>query len=348
MVSKSAAAAVGLAALVNTGQSHAADMPKTNITVVGSIGVLSMHKQMELPFWTKTVSAKSGGAITAKIKPFNELGFKGGEVFNLLAKGTLQMAHVVLPYTAGAVPANESADLVGVVSSVGDLHKAAKAFRAYHSKFLAEKYGVKLLGYGTYHSQVIYCRKPFRSIADLKGRKVRAAGASQQVFVKYLGGSPVNMSFSEVQPSLASGLIDCAITGALSGFFAKWHRSAKYVSAMPINHGLIAHAANLKWWNGLDPKVQKFLEAEVAELETRMFDLAALETKKGLACNTSGPCEYGKPAGMTLVPVTAADIALRKKALTEAVLPAFKKRCGDDCAATWNATVGKAMGVAIR
>jgi TRAP-type C4-dicarboxylate transport system substrate-binding protein len=303
---------------------------------------------MELPFWTKTIPAKSGGAITAKIKPFNELGFKGGEVFNLVSKGTIPMAHVVLPYRAGAVPANESADLVGVGSSVGELQKAANAFRAYHASFLAKKYGVKLLGYGTYHSQVIYCRKAFKSIADLKGRKVRAAGASQQVFVKYLGGSPVSLAFSEVQPALANGVIDCAITGALSGYFAKWHQSAKFISAMPINHGLIAHMANLKWWNGLDPRIQKLLETQIVELETQMFALAAKETEKGLACNTKAPCDISKPAGMTLVPVTPADVALRKKALSEAVLPAFKKRCGAACAAEWNKTVGKAMGVTIK
>lgn len=348
MVSKSTLVAAGLAVFALAGPAQAADLPKTNISVVGSIGVLSMYKQMEQPFWTKTIAAKSGGAITAKVKPFNELGFKGGEVFNLVSKGTIPMAHVVLPYTAGAVPANESADLVGVVSSVAELQKAANAFRAYHAEFLAKKYGVKLLGYGTYHSQVIYCRQPFKSIADLKGRKVRAAGASQQVFVKYLGGSPVSMAFSEVQPALANGVIDCAITGALSGYFAKWHQSAKFISAMPINHGLIAHVANLKWWNSLDPKVQKLLETEIAALEAEMFALAAKETEIGLACNTKGPCAIGKPAGMTLVVVTPEDVALRKKALTDAVLPAFKKRCGDDCADQWNKTVGKAMGVTIR
>ena len=345
---KTAHLAAGLAALAFALPAHAADMPKTKLSVVGSIGVLSMYKAMEAPFWTKTVPGESSGAVTAQIKPFTELGFKGGEVFNLVSKGTVQMAHVVLPYTAGAVPTNESADLVGVVGSVGELHKAAKAFRAYHASYLEKKHGIKLLGYGAYHSQVIYCRKPFKSIADLKGRKVRAAGASQQVFVKYLGGSPIGLAFSEVQPALANGVVDCAITGALSGYFAKWHESAKFISAMPVNHGLIAHAANLKWWNAQDPKVQAFLSARLAKLEDDMFGLAAKETEIGLACNTKGPCAIGKPAGMTLVPVTDADIALRKKALTEAVLPAFKKRCGDECAAKWNETIGKSMGVQIR
>ncbi|MEM1044544.1 MAG: TRAP transporter substrate-binding protein [Pseudomonadota bacterium] len=342
-----ALAAAALGSAVAAGGASAEDLPAIEFNVVGSIGILSMYKDMEAPFWTETMAEASGGAIKARIKPFTELGFKGDEVFNLTANGTLQMSHAVLPYTAGAVPINESADLVGVVESVEELHKVVDAFRDHHTAYLAENHKLKVLGYGAYHSQVIYCRDAFTSIADLKGRKVRAAGASQQVFVSHLGGSPVSLAFGEVQTGLANGVVDCAITGALSGYLAKWHESANYISAMPVNHGVIAVIANMDWWNGLDPKVQDVMETQIAELETRMFDLAATETEAGLACNTGGTCSYGEPAGMTLVPVTEADNTLRGEALTAAVLPAFKERCGQACAEAWNATVGSVMGVTI-
>ncbi|MCR9136671.1 MAG: TRAP transporter substrate-binding protein [Alphaproteobacteria bacterium] len=332
---------------VSAGGAIAEDLPTTKFNVVGSIGILSMYKDMEAPFWTTTMEAASNGAIQAQIKPFTELGFKGGEVFNLTSNGTLQLSHTVLPYTSGAVPVNESADLVGVVGSVEELHKVVDVFREYHTNYLAENHGLKVLGYGAYHSQVIYCRDPFTSIGDLKGRKVRAAGASQQAFVNHLGGSPVSLAFGEVQTGLANGVVDCAITGALSGYLAKWHESANYISAMPVNHGVIAAMANLDWWNALDPKVQQLIEDKIAELETQMFDLAATETQAGLACNTGGDCAYGNPASMTLVPVTEEDDALRLEALTSAVLPAFKDRCGDACAKAWNETIGKLMGVSI-
>lgn len=325
----------------------AQDIPKTQFNVVGSIGILSMYKDMEAPFWNKTIVDASAGAIQAKIKPFNELGFKGGELFNLVSQGTVQMAHQVMAYTSGSVPTNEAADLVGVVGSVDELHKVAKSFRPYHAKYLEEQHGVKLLGYGTYQSQVIYCRDEFSSIADIKGRKVRASGASQQVFIKHLGGSPIGLSFGEVPTAMANGVVDCAITGALSGFLAKWHEPAKFVSALPINHGLIAHIANLKWWNSLDPKVQEVVSTGLADLEDKMFALAATETADGLACNTGGKCSYGDAAKLTLVPVSDADISLRKEAVAAAVLPAYKERCGQECATAWNETIGKTMGIAI-
>lgn len=325
----------------------AQDMPATEFNVVGSIGSLSMYTDMELPFWTEQVPEETGGAITANVKPFTELGFKGGEIFRLVSNGTLQMATTVLAYNSGEVPRNEATDLVGLLSSVEELATVAEAWRPSFSEFLETEHNIKLLGFGTYQAQVIYCRDEFTSLADLEGRKVRASGASQQAFVSYLGGSPLSIAFAEVQPSLTSGVVDCAITGALSGYKAKWYESAKFISPMPVNFGLAAQLANLDWWNGLDASVQDYLTTGLAGLETAIFDLAATETETGLACNTTGPCPEGAPGGMTLVPLTAADETLRAEAVQAAILPAFAERCGADCVTAWNATIGAELGVTI-
>ena len=47
------------------------------INVVGNVGVTTQFKQIETPFWTSEVNEKSGGAITANFKPWNEIGLKG-------------------------------------------------------------------------------------------------------------------------------------------------------------------------------------------------------------------------------------------------------------------------------
>ena len=100
---------------------------------------------------------------------------------------------------------------------------------------------------------------------------------------------------------------------------------------MPINFGLSAQLANLKWWNTLDPKVQAFLTTHLRKLEDSIFDQAKTETQTGLDCNTGKACSEGTPANMKLVPVTPEDEALRKDALTKVILPAFAGRCGADC-----------------
>lgn len=325
----------------------AQDMPKTEFNVVGSIGVLSMYTDKELPFWTEQVPAETNGAIVANVKPFTELGFKGGEIFRLVSNGTLQMATTVLAYNSGEVPRNEATDLVGLLDSVEQLADVVEAWRPLYAEFLESEHNIKLLGFGTYQAQVIYCRDEFASLADLEGRKVRASGASQQAFVSHLGGSPLSIAFAEVQPALASGVVDCAITGALSGYNAKWHESARFLSPMPVNFGLAAQLANLDWWNGQDASVQEYLTTGLRGLEESIFELAATETETGIACNTDGPCPHGDPAGMALVPMTGADETLRTQAVNETVLPEFADRCGADCVTAWNATIGQTLGVTI-
>ena len=232
-----AAAAIGLAPLPAIAQPQG--LPATSFNVVGSIGNLSMYLNREVPFWNETVPKESAGAIKVQLKSFTELGLKGPEIFRLVSSGTLQFATTVLNYNSGEVPMNEAADLVGLVGSVEELQKTIEVLRPSYAKFLEEKHGLKLLGFGTYQAQVIYCRDAFTNVADLKGRKVRASGASQQAFVSHLGGSPITIAFAEVQPALASGVIDCAITGALSGYRSKCmnrrssSRRCRSTSALP-------------------------------------------------------------------------------------------------------------------
>lgn len=322
-------------------------LPPTTFNVVGSIGNLSMYTQREVPFWNETIPKESGGQVKVQLKPFTELGFKGPEIFRLTSQGTLQLSMTVLNYNSGEVPMNEAADLVGLVGSVEELHGVLKGFRPAYAKFLDEKHGLKLLGFGSYQAQVVYCREEFKSLADLKGRKVRASGASQQAFVTHLGGSPITIAFAEVQPALGSGVVDCAITGALSGYRSKWHESAKFISPVPVNFGVAAFLANKKWWASLDPKVQAFLEEQMLKLEESIFDQAKTETQTGINCNTgTGPCP-DPAAAMKLVPATPADQALRKDALSKAILPAFAQRCGAECVALWNDIIGKPLGVKI-
>lgn len=342
------ASALIASALVTAAPALAQGLPVTKFNLVGSIGNLSMYTQQEVPFWTKTMAEKSGGAIQVDIKPFTELGLKGGEIFRLVSAGTLPMATTVLNYNTGEMPINEAADLVGLVGSVEELKTLANVARDMLASEYETKHGVKLLGFGSYQAQVIYCRDKIGGLADLKGKKVRASGISQQAFVTWLGGSPLNIAFAEVQPALAKGVVDCAITGALSGYKSKWHEAATHLLPIPVNFGLAATTANLAWWNKLDPRVQALMAKEVRVLEDDIFKQASTETAIGVACNTGGTCPEGTPAKMTLVPVTDADQALRKKAFAEAILPDFAKRCGADCVTRWNATVGKAVGITAK
>lgn len=321
-------------------------LPKTQLQVVGSISALTQYKDFEVPFWTKTLPEKSGGAITAEIKGFNEMGLKGPEVLRLMGQGVMQIGATVVAYLAADDPANEMIDIAGLLPDVDGARKVTDALRPVYEKLYREKFGVELLGFGTYPAQVLYCNGAITGLADVKGKKVRAAGRSQSELIQALGGTPVTLAFGEVVPALQNKTVDCAITGTLSGNAAKWHEVTTHLLAMPLSWGQIAYAANAKSWAGFDPRVRALIEREIQVLEKNVWDAAANFTQQGYECNAgTDKCTLGVKGKMKVVQPSAADQALLKKVLSEVTVPKWAERCSAACVADYNATVAKIVGI---
>lgn len=338
--------AAGLSMAAAAGAAAAADLPETTVNVVGNIGITTQYKELEAPFWTEKLPAASDGAIKATIKPWNEMGLKGPEVFRLLKQGLFDVGTTQLGFMAGDAPINDATDLAGLSPTIEQFAEVTEAFRPVLAEYYRDELGLHLLGLWSFQAQVLYCRDELKSLKDLKGRKIRGSGASQADFLEHFGATGVPMAFGEVQQALQNGVIDCAITGTLGGYKAKWHEGAKYLYPLPINWGSAAQAANATFWNKLDPAVKELIEAEVRNLEKDIFEQNRRENEIGINCNTgAGPCPEGEPAKMILVPVSDEDLKLREEALVQTVLPRWAERCGAACVKSWNETVGKIVGL---
>lgn len=324
-------------------------LPKTQLQVVGSISNLAQYRDFEVPFWTRTLAQKSGGAVTAEIKAFNEMGLKGPEVLRLMGQGVIQAGAALIPYLAADDPANEMLDLAGLLPDLATARKVTDALRPFYTQLYREKFGVELLGLGTYPAQVLYCNGPIASLADLKGKKVRAAGRSQSELIQALGGTPVTLPFGEVVPALQNRAVDCAITGTLSGNVSKWHEVTTHLFAVPLSWGAIGYAVNSKAWSGFDPRVRQLIQTEVRELERALWGAAQEFTEQGYECNAgTAQCRLGQKGKMTVVQPSAADLALLKKVLAEVTLPKWAERCSAACVSTYQSAVAPLVGVTLR
>ncbi|MBL8380638.1 MAG: TRAP transporter substrate-binding protein [Burkholderiales bacterium] len=322
-------------------------LPKTTLNVVGNLGITTQSKELEQPFWTKVMPQVSGGAVSGTIKPWNEMGLKGPEVFKLLRQGLYDIAATQLGFLAGENAINDATDLAGVSTSLEQFWEVTTRFRPTLESFY-EKQGLKVLALTSFQAQVLYCKNEMKSLADLKGRKVRVSGASQADFIEFFGGSGINMAFGDVQQALVNGVIDCAITGTLGGYKAKWFEGARALYPLPINWGSGMMAANTASWNKLDAGVRNLIMNELAKYERQVFEQNKRENDIGLACNTGGTCGEGPAAKMALIPIAAGDTDLRRKPLLESVLPKWGKRCGADCVKSWNDTVGRVVNLQAR
>ncbi|MGH6815004.1 MAG: TRAP transporter substrate-binding protein, partial [Hyphomicrobiaceae bacterium] len=336
---------LGLSAVFSIGAA-AQDLPKTHVKVIGLNSPTPVSIYDELPFWRKTIPEASKGAVTADITPLDQMGIDDKTMLRLLKLGVMDFAAMDISKMAGDDPRFEACDLAGLTLDVDKARAACDAYRAVIDRQMQKNWNAKLLAFGGNTPQVFWCRQPVNGLDDLKGKKIRVFNNTMRDFLAGLGATAVSMAFAEVVPALNNGVVDCGVTGSLSGNTAGWPEVAKSQYGMSVGWSINVMAVNLTAWSRLDPKVQTFMLAQVRTYEDKMWDTLKKATAEADNCNTNKqPCTLGKLANIQLVSVKPAEAETHKKLVEGAVLAGWAKRCGAECAKEWNDTVGKALGL---
>lgn len=321
-----------------------ADSPVV-LNAVGTWSSLTNYQKHEEPFFNTRLREASDGAIVGKIQSQSGLGLKGFEIMRLVKNGVFDFAFGLPGYVAAENAIFEGADLSSLTQDIDTQRHVSDAYFPTLEAAFAEIYNAKLLMLYPFPSQTLWCNGAVGGIADLEGKKIRVYSTTLGDFVEGVGGTSVTVAFSEVIPALEKGVVDCAITGTMSAYTAKWNQVATHAYTLRVGWGLAFGAMNMDKWNSLSADQQALLTTEIAALNEAMWAETATEDDVAISCITGGACEIGEAGSMTLVEPSEADLALRDKIATDVVLARWAERCGDDCAANWNATVGPILGL---
>jgi TRAP-type C4-dicarboxylate transport system substrate-binding protein len=289
----------------------------------------------------------TGGNLKGNIKSITEVNLKGTEVIRLLKQGVFDFAAALPIYVEDGGAIIEASDIAGVARDFKMGREIVTAWLPEMQKAMA-KNGAMILSTFPFPEQVFYCKGDIKSIADLKGKKVRVQGTSQSDFVAAIGGVGVTIAFGEVVPALEKGVTDCGITGTMPGYKAKWGEVVDTLFRLPVGYTVGVWAVNLNTWNKLSKQAQDVIQAEMKKLEDKSWQVIEAETEEGVACNTGGKCSVGPPGKLKLVKPSEEDIKVRDKALNDVVLSRWAKRCGEECAAKWTEMVGKKYGLTAK
>jgi len=213
-----------------------------------------------------------------------------------------------------------------------------------------DTFNSKVLAIAPYPPQVVFCNAEVTELADLEGKKVRASGRMTAKFLEALGAEGVNVSFSEVPGALQKGVVDCAVTGAGSGYSAGWWEVSTHLMAIPLGGwDSVVTAMNMDKWNSLDAETQELISTQIkTEFEEPAWNAAQDALVNDIACLTgNGDCPAGDARDMTLVEVSDADFEKARNILITEVLPDWAERAGGDWAERWNGSVGEVVGVTI-
>ncbi len=338
------------AALLLPLASQADELEAITLSVVGTWSGLPLHRQFEAPFWNETLPAASNGAVTVNLTTFDQMGVAGSDVFRLLNSGVFDIGATVADYTVSDAPELEALDVPLVATEADAARRMVEAARPMVEDIMRDTFGSHVLAIAPYPPQVVFCRAEIAGLDDLRGLKVRGSGRMTTKLLEALGAEGVNLAFSEIPGALERGVIDCAITGAGSGYSAGWWESATHLLTLPLGGwDPVVTAVNLDRWNALSPAMQAFLQEQIATgFENPAWEAAQDALTNDVACLTgNGDCPAGEPASMTLVEPSAADFELAKQVLLETVLPDWAARAGGDWAQRWNDSVGEVVGVQV-
>ncbi|PVB59364.1 C4-dicarboxylate ABC transporter substrate-binding protein [Labrenzia sp. 011] len=320
------------------------------LAVVGSWSGLPLHKQYEAPFWNEKLPELSGGDLTAALTTHDQMGIGGGDVFRLLSQGVFDVGMTVADYAVSDSAALEALDVPLIAPDAATAKKAVDAARPMVDDIYKDVFNAKVLGIAPYPPQVVFCNAEISSLDDLKGKKVRASGRMTAKFLEALGAEGVNVGFGEVPGALQRGVVDCAITGAGSGYNAGWWEVSTHLMPIPLGGwDPVVTAINLDKWNTLSDSQKAVLENGVKEyLEAPAWESAQNALDNDIICLTgSGECPYGEARDLVLVEASDADLAKAREVLITEVLPEWAERAGGDWAKRWSDTVGEVTGVKL-
>lgn len=290
------------------GAAVAQDLPKAQFKAIGLNSPTVASTIDEVPFWTKTVPEASKGAITVDITPLDQMGIDDKTMLRLLKLGVMDFASMDISKMAGDDPRFEGCDLAGLTLDPDKARAACKAWAPVIDRQMQKNWNAKLLAFGGNPPQVFWCRDVLGGLNDLKGKKVRVFNNTMRDFLGGIGATAVSMAFAEVVPALNNGVVDCGVTGSLSGNTAGWTEVTKSLYPMSLGWSINVLAVNLNSWNRMDPKVREFLSTQVAAYEGKMWTTLKNGMHQADNCNTGKkPCTMGKPASITIVPVKPAE-----------------------------------------
>ena len=330
----------------------AAEMEPFNVRVVGLPSGASEWGFLEQPFWADMVPELSGGKITTQINSMSELNLQGGEVFRLTSQGTFDIADIVANYGAGDLPQLDALDLAGVSTTFQEQEAVINAYMPVLEVSLKERFGLETLGGAHSTPQVFFCRGDINGAADLAGKRVRLTSSTLADVVTGLGGVPVTMSFGEAVPAMERGVVDCIITGTMSGNTGKLYEVGDVMFTLTVGWAPRLRIANSAFWERLDDSQRQWLQKATDYYFTQLQDeIEVRNANEGIWCTTGDErCTLAGQSGvemadMKLVEPDEEDLELLRKAVTANVLPAFARACGEDCTKSWNETIGATVGL---
>jgi TRAP-type C4-dicarboxylate transport system substrate-binding protein len=196
------------------------------------------HKANPAGFWStaneiafaKKVEEATGGKLKISVFPAGSAGFQDKQVLDAVSENLLPMAEVYGGHAGGQEPVMELMDLpLFVPGDTAFRIKLWDALRPLYADLLKKKYGVHLYDVMQLNPRRLYTKTPVKSLADIKGLKIRAIGPADAAFVRGLGADATTTNWGELYTALQQKVVDGHMAAYGAHLAMKFNEVTEYI-----------------------------------------------------------------------------------------------------------------------
>ncbi len=218
------------------------------------------YNHMHAKWLKKEIEAKSAGRIKVGVFPAAQLG-KIPRQIEGIQLGTQEAFNIPPGFFIGINRAFMVTDAPGLFTDEAHQYRAVN-HEPFREKFLnlAEKQGIVGGSIWSCGSTSVNTVKPFRTLADIKGLKIRVlATPLERAVMEKMGATGVPMPYSEVLPGMQRGTIDGVRTGIIVMYPSKFYTVAKYVNLIGTAHIACAQFLSKAWLKTLPDDLREIV-----------------------------------------------------------------------------------------
>ena len=265
----------------------------------------------------KNVAAKAPGQLKINYLGGPEV-IPNREQVEALRNGSVDMVFTTSGYYVSVVPVMDGMNN----TDFQPWEEREKGVNEFLNKIHNQKVNAVYLGrLGIGLPFMLYLNKPIKSLADLKGLKIRCSPTHIE-FLKALGAQPVVIPPPDVYAAMERGVVDGLIW--VAGLIRDWgwHEVAKYRVEPGFYSGNNTVLVNKDFWDKLPDNLKQIITDSEIEAEKAAVARADAHLAKENAAM--------EKAGMTLIKLTGDDAAKIKKTSADTLWAIVIKKSGAD------------------
>lgn len=184
----------------------------------------------------------------------------GPALLEAVSTGIADVAGICPPYFPAELPLHQVTVLPGF--AVYPYPRAMASYKIYdrvpEMKAELTKYKVKLISIQSLKSMGVVTRQPVRTLADLKGKKLRVLGYQAELLAA-LGGVPISMPTSDIYEAISKKTIDGHIHDASAVIAFGTHELCKYYTEYNFGNAVFLMAMRQQVFDSLPKDIQKII-----------------------------------------------------------------------------------------